>query len=95
MNALTNKRPKGFAGLQFTREEMLHPLFIKILHAAEEERHMLRAQLEDVSDIGTTTLLRGELRMVKKFLARTSEVGPESRQGDSFGAASAFPPVLT
>lgn len=88
-----NKPTPGYASLTFTREEMQTLLFRKFVHAIEEERQILRQQLEDVSNIETTTLLRGELRGVKKILARTSEVGPESRQSDPNGAEFANSPL--
>lgn len=66
-------------------------MFKKFVAAIESERELLLEQLEPASNIETTTLLRGELRALKRILARTSEVGPESRQSEANGPESATP----
>jgi hypothetical protein len=87
MSSTTTKT--GLSALVFKREETLHPIFKKIVAALEQERERMRAELEHPANIESTTLLRGELRAVKRILARTSEVGPESRQSEADGPESA------
>lgn len=86
-----NTDVRGIPSLRFTQEEARHPLFKKFVKAFAEEREELRAQLEAVQNIESTTLLRGQLHLVKRISARTSEVGPESRQSEADGPESATP----
>ena len=78
------------AGWTPTREDMRAPALQKLLAALAEERELLRTRLEYPQNIESTTLLRGQLQAVKQILARTEEVGPESRQSEAVGPESAF-----
>lgn len=86
---------RGLAALSFTIGEQQHPLFKKIVAALREEREKLRDALEHPGDIATTTLQRGEIRLVKRILARTEEVGPESRQSEGDAPESATPALVS
>ena len=85
------KPVRGLQTLSFNQEEKRHPIYKKILRAFEEERALMREQLEHPSNIEQTTLLRGELRHAKRISARLTEVGPESRQSEPHGPESATP----
>jgi hypothetical protein len=75
----------------FTREERRHPIFKRFAQAFAEERAVKVEQLTPPQNIEQTTLLRGEIRMLSLISARTSEVGPESRQSEPDGPESASP----
>src|SRR4051812_24655021 len=80
--ALNHHATRGIGGLDFTQEQAATPLFRLIVAALEDELKLMREQNDVDSDIKNTTLLRGEIRCVKRILARTSEVGPVSRQSE-------------
>lgn len=79
---MMNDKLLGISGLNFTRDELRHPLVQRILRALREERELARDHLESPANIEQTTLQRGALQAVKKILARADEVGPESRQSE-------------
>jgi hypothetical protein len=80
---------QGVARLVFKQSEQDHFIVKRLKLALHEERALLRAQNDHPVDIATTTLLRGELRLVSRILARLDEVGPESRQSEPAGPESA------
>jgi hypothetical protein len=83
----------GLSGLRITREDAATPLFRKLVAALSEERELAREHLEHPMNIEQTTLLRGRVQLVKEILARTDEVGPESRQAEpNFWPEPAVPP---
>lgn len=82
---------RGLMALSFTADELRHPILRKLRAALAEERELMRDYLEPEQPIGSTSILRGELRLVKRILALTDEVGPESRQSEATGPESAFP----
>lgn len=82
---------RGLAALKFSREEQRHPLFKKFERAFAEERQLQLEQLAHPQNIEQTTLLRGQLALLSRISARTSEVGPESRQSEADGPESATP----
>lgn len=81
----------GLDRLVFTEDEQRHPLFKRLVLAIKEEREMLRDSLEFPSKIEETTLLRGQLLLLNRISAATSEVGPESRQSEANSPESASP----
>lgn len=88
-------RTKGIAGFQMSPEEARSPLWQRFEAALREERAITREHLEYPQNIEQTTLLRGQLQLVKQILARTDEVGPESRQSEPAWPESAFRPSAT
>lgn len=75
-------RVTGIAGLAFTRQDKNTPLFQRLVAALHEELALMRAQNDVPANIVDTTVLRGEISLVKRILARTDEVGPESRTSE-------------
>lgn len=88
--AAESARVRGLAGVRFTLDDMRSPALQKLLVAVREEQGDMRAQLEHPMNIEQTTLLRGRLQLVKEILARTDEVGPESRQSEPWPEAASF-----
>lgn len=86
--------PRGIDTLKFTREEQRHPIYKKFAAAFAEERQILLERLAHVANIESTTLMRGEIRLLSQISARTSEVGPESRQSEATGPESASPALV-
>jgi hypothetical protein len=85
---------QGLSRLVFQRVEHEHYLLKRLKLALIEERDALRVQNDHPTDIATTTLLRGEIRLLTRILARLDEVGPESRQSELPTPESA-PPAPT
>lgn len=81
--------------LVFRRAEHDHYILKRFKQALTEEREFLRTQLENPSNIETTTLHRGEVRLLKRILARLEEVGPESRQSELPVEPESAPPAPT
>jgi hypothetical protein len=82
----------GLDLLQFSRQDRQHPIFKRFERAFMEERAAQLERLAHVANIESTTLQRGEIRLLSQILARTSEVGPESRQSEFMDEPeSAFP----
>jgi hypothetical protein len=65
-----------------TRAEVISPLWQRLSAYLTDELQSLRERNDNVQDIRDTTLLRGELRAVKRILALADEAGQESRQAD-------------
>lgn len=80
---------RGLLALKFTREDQRHPLFKRITQVLADERQLLLEQNAHPQNIEQTTLLRGQLILLSRISARTSEVGPESRQSEADGPESA------
>ena len=85
----TIEKDRGIAGFTLTPDEARSPLWRRFQAALDEELHLLRVRNDAPADIKDTTLLRGELRCVKRISARTAEVGRESRQSEPLGPESA------
>lgn len=81
----------GLGAFALTRQDRESPVWQRFVALLRDEQAKLRRQLEPVQNIESTTLLRGELQLVKRILARADEVGPESRQSEPQGPESAFP----
>lgn len=85
---------RGVAALRFTIEEQRHPLFKRFVQAFAEERQSLLEANAHPQNIEQTTLLRGQLILLSRISARTSEVGPESRQSEGIAPESASPALV-
>jgi hypothetical protein len=86
----------GISTIAVTRDERRLELVARLQGALRQEVALLREKNDSpMNDIKDTTLLRGELRAVKRILAQLDEVGPESRQSDPLQewAESAPPPA--
>jgi hypothetical protein len=84
----------GLARFVLRKTEREHFLVKRFEQALREERETLRTQLEHPGDIAATTLLRGQITLLKRILARLDEVGPESRLSEALSPESA-PPAPT
>jgi hypothetical protein len=91
MSKIPAATPSLLDALRFTDLEARTPLYKKVRAAVQAEFEELRDKLLHPSNIETTTLLRGEVRLAQRILARLDEVGPESRQSEPVGPESASP----
>ncbi len=73
----------GIEAIVLTREELMYPAVRRIAALLAQELHEMRVANDNAESIQDTTLRRGEIRLAKRILARL-EVGPESRQSESF-----------
>lgn len=86
MSNQQERRETGLSGLKLTREEVHGLLWRRIEAALREELTEMRAKNDSsLLNVADTTLLRGEIRLAKRILARADEVGPESRESEPWG----------
>lgn len=84
----------GLAGLVLTSADLDTQLWKRIATALEQERDEMRMKNDSSTlNVADTTLLRGEIRLAKRILARADEVGPESRQSEPNWPESAPAPA--
>ena len=91
---LITKPNLGLAGFKLTREEAESPWWRRFHQAIEEELHLQRLQNDDPGlNIQATTVMRGQIGLLKRISARTTEVGLKSRpsEGDALESANFAP----
>ncbi len=79
---------KRLSDMKLTRNEQRHPLWQRFEACLEGELARLRSENDHAADIANTTLRRGEIACVKRILALSDEVGPESSESEAFGPES-------
>lgn len=79
---------KTLSDFKLTLAESKTPLWQRFEAHMQAELAYLRQKNDDHADIKDTTLRRGEIALVKRILALTPEVGPESRASEAGGPES-------
>ena len=74
--------------LHLTRAEKRHPLWLRFEACLQGELARLRSENDHAADIAATTLRRGEIACVKRILALSDEVGPESSESEALSPES-------
>ena len=82
---------RGLAAFTVSRQDNESPVWRRFIACLREELAVKRMQNDAPATIQDTTLLRGEIALVKRILARADEVGPESRQSEPQWPESALP----
>lgn len=73
---------------RLTVAEARSPLWQRLEQCLSGELDYQRQQNDAMEDIAKTTLRRGQIAVVKRILALSDEVGPESRESEAQGPES-------
>lgn len=80
--------------LSLTRTEVRHPLWQRFEACLRGELERMRGDNDHPADIAATTLRRGEIACVKRILALSDEVGPESSESEAMRPESQIAGVI-